>query len=117
MADVLIKGMEIPESCGMCDAQGLKNAVWHFGYGCSGDIDDFANCPPARCPLIPLPEKYGRLIDADALIERIEFEVRHYVVKDEFDKGHVAGWNNTIRAIREYAPTIIPASEEGSNGT
>ena len=108
MADILIKGMELPESCGMCDAQGLKNAVWHFGYGCSGDIDDFANCPPTKCPLIPLPEKYGRLIDADATLLEIN------KICDRHDAGIISDLTclqQLLSAVR-HAPTIIPAEED-----
>lgn len=47
-----------------------------------------------------------RPIDGDNLIERIEFETRHYVVRDEFDKGRIAGWNNIIKAVRDYVPTL-----------
>lgn len=83
MADIVIRGMEPPESCRMCDVQVLKHAVWHFGYGCKGSVrkemrvlldteddDDFCNCPPSYCPILDLPEGHGKLIDADELMNR-----------------------------------------------
>lgn len=51
-----------------------------------------------------------RLIDGDALIERVECETRHYVVRDDFDKGRIAGWNNIIKAVRDYIPTVDAVS-------
>lgn len=97
---IYIKGMELPESCGSCDTQGLKNAIWHFGFGCDGDIDDFANCPPTRCPLIPVPP-HGRLIDADELLTSKSVGTQ------------IAGWGKMYHeTCIEYAPTIIPADKE-----
>jgi hypothetical protein len=70
MADVLIRGMEMPKSCDMCWA-----------------LDDFGDYPRCRitneqcgykfsvrekrmgnCPIFPLPEGHGRLIIKDGEI-------------------------------------------------
>lgn len=103
---ILIKGMEMPTNDDMA-----PTAVWVYpnGYAIvfknNGKMQQYTQA-------VSVPA-HGRLIDADALLELIGFEVRHYVVKDDFDKGRVAAWNNVIHVIREYAPTIIPESEEG----
>ena len=101
---ILIKGMETPKNFDSCmfSRRSIHNIDW-----CVLTKKDL----PCDCPIVPVPP-HGRLIDADALLELIGFEVRHYVVKDDFDKGRVAAWNNVIHVIREYAPTIIPAEED-----
>ena len=108
---VYINGMEMPKP-GHYEAVIIVLDKSTAEIGISPAEDDIGYWK--EYPLVPVPP-HGDLKDADALIERIEFEVRHYVVKDEFDKGRVAAWNNVIRAIREYAPTIIPAEQEKDN--
>ena len=103
---IYIKGMKLPESCGMCDTQGLKNAIWHFGFGCDGDIDDFANCPPARCPLVSVP-KHGRLMDKDAFIDGC-------AALSSNDPHDIAGMEIIKFFMEEIVPTptIIPEDKE-----
>ena len=74
---VIVKGMEMPDGCENCllryRSQGMyctdrcyatvvhKNIdPWTFGRTRNGDKPDW-------CPLHPMPEKHGRLIDGDAL--------------------------------------------------
>ena len=64
MADVLIRGMEMPRHCLRCplrdkdddhcvlQSESVETESWEFQM--------------EHCPLAPLPEKHGRLIDADA---------------------------------------------------
>ena len=104
---ILIKGMEMPTSCGEC-----KFFAWKRGVGqhCAVDdritfhatIDgmDVAYERSGACPLIPISD-HGRLIDADALMQRIEHDMPLSAV---FEK--------TMRRYLHNAPTIIPASEE-----
>ena len=88
---ILIKGMEMPKSCGECAIKSWdgEDDVCPFS-GISalsiGRQDD--------CPLVPVPD-HGRLIDADNLMK---LEV-------------IPSDNWVFRAI-EKAPTIIPASFE-----
>lgn len=67
---VLIKGMRMPENCRKClfiiEEDIDFDICRQCGAGKSGyiyekDIDDF----PSDCPLIALPDKHGRLVDAD----------------------------------------------------
>ena len=64
MADILIRGMEMPEYCYDCPCHNGES-----GY-CQLYKDGYLSCieRPAKCPLVPLPEGHGRLIDADAPI-------------------------------------------------
>ena len=57
---IVVKGMEIPKNCTLCDSIGLNVAI-----GCP--VMTGINGRATDCPLVELPEKHGRLIDADAL--------------------------------------------------
>lgn len=101
------------------------------GYACCADCefcgglimpDDIyiCDCPPTRgmditraieedckhpdCPLAELPEKHGRLIDADALI-REHFSPEHRIALSEANKA----W---MQKIINDAPTIVEAEGE-----
>lgn len=69
---VLVKGMTMPESCVECrmttDAWFCSAMPKEFG----GYADDYGEKRPDWCPLVELPEKHGRLIDAEALIDTLE---------------------------------------------
>ena len=70
---VLIRGMEMPQCCADCKFSDI--------YSYPPDYDDEYRCEleyfsmsyedaqmrHANCPLVELPEKHGRLIDADAI--------------------------------------------------
>lgn len=74
MSGIYIKGMKMPTRCAEC-----------FMYQCGAtSMDD--------CPLIPVPD-HGRLIDADALMERL---------------GDVE-YKGAVKRVLIQAPTIIPA--------
>lgn len=88
---VLIKGMEMPESCAKCELFGE--------YGCPliGAVG-YALTEGRRnedCPLIEVPP-HGRLVDADALIV-------------ECQKDEAYGYLSAFEI--DNAPTIIPADK------
>lgn len=100
---ILIKGMEMPESCGACPLEQL--------YGRDGEV---AKCPLTEkifssylvseirmsdCPLIELPP-HGDLIDRDALMKQIEHDTPLSTV---FEK--------TMRRYLHNATTIIESEE------
>lgn len=98
---VLVSGMEMPKSCEECKLKSY-DAKW-------GDICPFT-CVVAlnigrqnSCPLVELPEKHGRLIDADALEPDSDYDDGEY-------------WAISMTQI-ENAPTVIEAegTNEGSN--
>lgn len=106
MADILIRGIEMPkDGCRDCI---FVNRKWR------GDV-----CPILKrevtgnverggfqtdCPILPLPEVHGRLIDADAL--RPAFAKATW----EFRDGYTFEW------LLAHAPTIVPAEGGGDNG-
>ena len=79
---VIILGMEMPEHCGVCGIE-----------FCTKWINHDARTRPKDCPLRPLPEKHGRLIDADAL--------PRYT-------GYALSADEVATAV-ENAPTIVEA--------
>ena len=103
---VVIKGMDIPQSCYMCDMIELSGAI---------------SCPHANnprnsergraldCPLIEIPD-HGDLIDRDALMARYAEEVSP---SNHSDFMRPPRWNDAVQ-LTELAPVVIPAerSEE-----
>lgn len=56
-----------------------------------------------NCPLVPVPEPHGRLIDADELCNRLE--------KAGKIKPYLESALNVAISFALTAPTIIPAEE------
>lgn len=98
MADIVIRGMEMPLRCincpfetyyhseNRCLANRGKKIVFEIGHDRGRD-----------CPLLPLPEGHGRLGDLDEL---------ETTVIDAIEKGFNAA--DVLLDIR-FAPTIVPA--------
>ena len=107
---ILIKGMEMPETCYKC-----KFALARFDplptqkykrhdFECV--LTEKALTSTKRnkaCPLIPAPTPHGRLIDADAIFEQwyqLNFDRK-------ISDGTLAYWN----VLLGEAPTVIEAEE------
>lgn len=111
MADILIRGMEMPKSCDVCPFVGTNDDLMsddyrylYCGFPYMGQfVTDYEATRHADCPLVPLPEGHGRLIDADSLIGRLHNTYFH----DGDDRSIV------YKAIEE-SHTIVPA-EGGQN--
>lgn len=96
MADSVIRGIEMPKNCYECPCCDKE-------FGKCQVLDDYIFYDrPSLCPLLPLPEGHGRLIDADA----IEYT---YTTARGNDDGH----NWRIFAVGQDEvddmPTIVPA--------
>ena len=102
---VLIKGMEMPESCMKCRLRKL----WPQDYltECNVDSELYSHCDnPTRhedCPLVEVPA-HGRLIDADALLVKIREYIDEYSDVDA-DGLHCEKWC----AMKEAELVIIEA--------
>lgn len=81
---VVLLGIDMPKSCNKCFISALKCDLWKDAE--SGNRHSI-------CPLRPLPEKHGRLIDADAL--------PRYT-------GYALSADEVATAV-ENAPTIVEA--------
>ena len=102
---VLIKGMEMPISCGFC----LFEKHTDDGYECciNGCLTEYQK-RPSDCPLVPVPP-HGRLIDADALID--------WIYSDEPNAWKApfrlcTADRSDVKFLLKQAPTIIPADKE-----
>lgn len=99
MADLIIRGMGMPIGCFYCPIGAEQYFTGSIrcqllGKGV-GYFDEVKNKRDMNCPIVPLPEKHGDLIDRDALGEfpyNISF----------CDEGDVENWIAN-------APTIVPA--------
>jgi hypothetical protein len=84
---VVVRGMRIPESCTKCkfsykeESYEPKEGTYYSVSTCKGDVistnyytskthKEYAYKRPDYCPLVEIPEKHGRMIDFDALIEK-----------------------------------------------
>lgn len=121
MADILIRGMEMPTRCGLCPM-----FCDDFNDYCSAAQRSipFDAEKPEWCPLVPLPDGHGRLGDLHALLEQIRdgFEKAEkwmdYVEDDpelrpRAEATVVAFWECGAKV--KMAPTIIPAEGETDN--
>ena len=98
---VLVKGMKMPNSCAVCRFAGrggyfMERLVCMF-TGKNEDAKNVDRLP--NCPLVALPDKHGRLVDAD--------ELNFSSMLDSIDQGIA---EETVMD----APTIVEA--EGENG-
>lgn len=109
--------LEMPKDCPMCPFAYYD--MFNTFRGCDitrgkrwavTNDKDYAESStrPDWCPLIEVPEPHGRLIDADALLNRLE-QLLSYCTP---------GSNCALRVREmmvelETTPTVIPASEEG----
>lgn len=98
---VIVKGMEIPEDCDSCFVPSSHCNLWlqvDVGYR----HDD--------CPLRPLPEKHGRLIDDSQLRETFGMGERCNECKQDkrdcqynqlFTRMDFCGWLDEMKTIVE----------------
>ena len=112
MAEILIKGMEMPKECADCRLFAVKKLYNGFtdmfeehafctaNHSIQFNDFDIDSIRHPDCPLKEIPT-HGRLIDADILLN---------IVREEADFPSDE-WCKVIECI-ENAPTIIEAGEE-----
>ena len=92
---VLVKGMKMPECCGICKLSvqvsmslgavmrcRLLGVVWTSAV----DPHDVLNKRHPNCPLVALPDKHGRLIDENDVINAIHERLHELQTHKEFIK-------------------------------
>lgn len=102
---VLIKGMQMPESCCVCP---VNMESCNYGFEYLRDHPELYERRAENCPIVEVPTPHGRLIDADALAKTIAEHV--YPVADYFNsRDYGMFWTGGIeKAINEQS-TIIEA--------
>ena len=73
---VLIKGMEMPSRCNMCQLRDLCFDYYicrakKLNDGLYLDVDDVKDRRHIKCPLVEVPTPHGDLVDRDDLIDEI----------------------------------------------
>ncbi len=110
MADLIIKGMEMPKGCFYCPIGVEHNFTGSIRCPLLGKavgyFDEVKNKRDMNCPLLPLPEKHGRLGDLDKLEESLRMAAAYQT--GERQQG-MLGCCETIR----MAKPIIPAEGGG----
>ena len=99
---VLIRGMNMPRNCLMCQFHGFGGHKNEF-IVCSltgRSEGQLYNVPD--CPLVEVPTPHGRLVDADALKATFCAECNHTITCEDCDIDYHIG---------RLAPTIIEAEE------
>ena len=96
--------MELPTSCGYCPLRHEARDGDECYLGAS--LTEYQKRPD-DCPLVPVPEPHGRLIDCDSVLDGLAHKlgIRSLDYLNAQEKAIVSWFRN--------APTIIPASEEG----
>lgn len=115
MADILIRGMEMPKSCDVCPFVGTNDDLMsddyrylYCGFPYMGQfVTDYEATRRADCPLVPLPEGHGRLGDLDALEAKFREEALEHTLIGDLNRMTL-GVGEVIDRIR-MADTIVPA--------
>ena len=109
---VIVKGMEMPDSCAVCRFAGkggyhMERVVCMF-TGKNEDAKNIDRLPD--CPLVALPDKHGRLVDADALCEDLlgRWSVAE-TRKEDLIKAVMA---DVVTPIIACQPTIVESEDE-----
>lgn len=114
--ELYIKDMEMPVTCCHCPLMGYDSDIeWVDGgretqgaYICVITHELIDNTKREdHCPLVPIPESHGRLIDAEQLKETLDYYIREAGWSDEINKA----LNWVKDEFINSAPTIIPESE------
>lgn len=114
---VIVRGMNMPKYCKEC-----SNHFWFAGriwcYYLDDSIDEGGNIdvsPPHNCPMTELPEKHGRLIDADAFVEYLENEFKSGYENDQKSdsdmKMLIAKMHELIITEINQRPTVVESEE------
>ena len=108
MADLLIKGMKMPENCAKCPFSEAD-----YGY-CTADIRlrdaGYVEQRPEWCPLVEIP-KHGRLIDAGELCKGL---LERWETADKNAESVISQvMSDIVTPIVIGTPTVIEAREGG----
>ncbi len=121
---VYIKGMEMPQGCFFCICNKHLDPDTDMCILTRDAFDSTFRVVEHRrddCPLVPVPEPHGRLVDLNALYEkfvRLENEAMQALKTTNAGSVNWIKWSVILTERTGYkfdiadAPTIIPAEEE-----
>ena len=121
MADILIRGMEMPSACFKCE---FIEADLDWCRAAKREVENpYADDGlPVFCPLIALPDGHGRLVDGEALYKKsveLEQQAMSYVKARDGEEWKMWAAILTERTAFKFdvvdAPTIVPAEKEYVN--
>lgn len=140
MADFIIKGMGMPKTCNECP---LNVSIYTYDGGdetCALNAwDGYSEQPKTTrhpdCPLFPLPEGHGDLVERKALnlfpdYKDVRNRIKQTIKATERDGRNITGVTidllkqtlvalDSLRSVRRYflnAKTIVPAEGGGEDG-
>lgn len=110
---VLIKGMKMPRNCRECKIKAWEERynVYECPFGGILELSCLSNGRQDDCPLVELPEKHGRLIDADALMDIFADRLVKVSVRYGVDSA-VAGAVSGAMTLLDVQPKVIEAEGE-----
>lgn len=113
MADILIRGMEMPKHCIDCPLMVNRFDTDACALQSQEANEVFESWDDMRrgCPLLPLPAGHGRLGDLDALEAKIREEALQHTCIGDLNRMTL-GVGEVIDRIR-MAKTIVPAEGGG----
>lgn len=119
MADILIRGMEMPQRCKACRFCGFggRRSELNVCMFTGESQPKLSQERMSKCPLVPVPP-HGRLIDADAL-DRAFTDQRFNSDGTLNHWGDRPGWcmhGYEVEKLIADAPTIVPAEGGGEDG-
>ena len=113
---ILVKGMEMPKRCLDCpmyDCYNYNCQMYAFGIPARYNRD--GNTRPEWCELVELPEKHGRLIDADTIMEQWGLDKATKYRNETAEQQHFSYSTMMMYEIADIlddAPVVIEAEGE-----
>ena len=95
-----IKGAKMPKNCWTCPCHNKEYLICQVTDSCC----EYEK--PNNCPLVELPSKHGRLIDADLAMEKLATDKREAYTKHDV-------W---LKFSTYGAPTVLEAEGAEDNG-
>ena len=110
----IVKGMQMPSGCRECPLCQYYPMIGETRCRGTGEVlaSGFGTIKfsgrSEHCPLVELPEKHGRLIDADALITK-----RGGLAVDSENIVELSpGWTIPLESVIDIEPTVVEAEGE-----
>ena len=108
---VIVKGMSMPETCGECHFCRIDKYLRNDWCRIINE-NVFLDTKHYRCPLIDLPERHGRLIDADALYKDMMCGIKAGNYEEGYEcYQNINNMDDCLDAVK-YADTVIKAEGE-----